>query len=703
MNAKNPDAGLSAVPIPAGPAGPLLWVRTALLLSFLIFIPYLLEQFEAPKGAVVRVLGLGLLATILASVRGLRRMRWQPLDGAVAGWLVVEILSTMLSVAPRLSLFGDTEQHEGLLTSLGLAGLYLAARWGPASPADLRTTLRVAIAAAVGASIYALFQVAGLDLWNWTRVAAFSAGVAFIRPFGTLGHPNLLGVVTSAVLAAVIPLVADDRRWRWLYAAAAVILGIATLLTMSRAAWLGTVAGGLVAGALLLFARATGRAVVPGASSARRRAGGLLVAALGVGVLLVLVATVAPLRERLSESLAPTGGTGRTRIEIWKSALACWWARPWLGQGPDTIAIVFPRFQTPEYWRFEWGGSVFHAHSIYLHALATRGALGFLAGTAWALALLLAAARAWRVSTAARGLLAALLALLAALAVAGAFGAIGVSGALLLVVASAAVASLAAQDTSATADTVPGALGGRPLQLGIAVAVLALVWSVGDLMAARAAFRSVIARADLRRPGNLEAAAVAADRSVSIKPFDDALARQRAETYVAIGMTLRVPGAALAVAEVSARQAIALAPLRAANHQTLCNVLMARALRGDTSVVPAAEAAYARGLELAPYHGRNMIQFAQEELYLRRPAAALAPARRAAALYPERAEALITLAKACLGVGDRAGARVALERASALDWPVGSDGKAQVKAMLDSIGAGSNAGRAGARQDSRGP
>ena len=683
MKVKKPGTRSGAEPIAGSLARPLSWVWAALVLSSLVFIPYALEQFEAPKAAVVRTLGVGLLVAMLGSVHSLRRVRWQPLDVAVAGWLVVETLSAVSSVAPRLSLLGDTEQHEGLATSLGLAGLYLATRWGPARPESLRATLRVAIGAAAGAGLYAILQVVGLDPLHWTRAAVYQTGGAFVRPCGTLGHPNLLGVVTSAALVAALPLAIEERRWRWLYAAGAALLAVATLLTLSRAAWLGVAGGGLVAGALSLLARAAGRTGAPSATRARSHARHLLVAAAGLGVLLVFVLAVSPLRERVSELLAPTGGTGRTRLEIWKSALAAWQARPWLGQGPDTFALVFPRFQTPAYWRLEWGVIPFHAHSIYLHALATRGILGLLAGLAWALALLLAARRAWQASSATRALLASFLALLVALAVAGAFGVLGVSGALLLVVASAAVVSLATQDERGAAGA--DGLGARPLQLGAIVAVLALFWSAGDLVASRAAFRSVMARADLRVPGALESAAAAADRSVSLRSLDDVLARQRAETYVGLGMVLRDPGAALGEAEASARRAVALAPLRAVNHQMLCNVLMGRALRGDTSGVPAAEAAFARGLELAPHDGLNMIQFAQEELLLGRPAAALGPARRVASLYPGRAEALMTLAQACLGVGDRAGARLALERASGLDWPAGSEGARRVQAMLDSV------------------
>src|SRR5207249_5671785 len=77
-------------------------------------------------------------------------------------------------------------------------------------------------------------------------------------------------------------------------------------------------------------------------------------------------------------------------------ALAAWRARPIVGQGPDLFEMTFPRFQTPIYWRYEWTGLPFHAHSIYLYTLATRGVIGALAALVWVAALTRAGANAWR-------------------------------------------------------------------------------------------------------------------------------------------------------------------------------------------------------------------------------------------------------------------------------------------------------------------
>src|SRR4029453_16885856 len=102
---------------------------------------------------------------------------------------------------------------EGLLTSLGLAGLYAAARRSSRDPRAVEDTLEVFVIAACLASLYALAQAAGLDPAPWRGTAEYGPGATFRRPFGPLGHPNLLGVVSAAALpVALIRVMTGSRR-----------------------------------------------------------------------------------------------------------------------------------------------------------------------------------------------------------------------------------------------------------------------------------------------------------------------------------------------------------------------------------------------------------------------------------------------------------------------------------------------------------
>src|SRR5262245_29948852 len=107
---------------PRAPLDPALLVaRIALAAAVLLFMPGLLEQFETAKAFAVRVLGIGLLGLLATRAPASRARGLLAMDVAVLAWLAVELAATAFSVNPLVSLVGDVEQHEGLLTSLGLA------------------------------------------------------------------------------------------------------------------------------------------------------------------------------------------------------------------------------------------------------------------------------------------------------------------------------------------------------------------------------------------------------------------------------------------------------------------------------------------------------------------------------------------------------------------------------------------------------
>lgn len=650
----------------------------------LVFAPGLLEQFEAPKAVLVRAFGFGVLAFIAATARGARGGRIQPLDLAVIAGLAVEAVTTVFSVAPRLSLFGDLEQHEGLFTSIGMAGIYAAGRFAPPDSRRTRTALTIGIAGAAVACLYAIAQAAGLDPFTWTQEALYGAS-GNTRPFGTLGHANLLGAVSAAALAASLPLIAWETPQTLALLLSSAALAVGTLLTLSRSAWLGALAGVLVG--LVLRGRAQSAQRERSKSTRTGSGTALRFAAIATAVA-VVVAVMAALgfgglvRQRAAELLAPGSGSARSRLEIWRAALACWRARPWLGSGPDTFLLVFPRFQTSEYWRFEWGSWPAHAHSIYLHLLATRGVAGIGAAAGLAVALLATARRTWRSSPNVRIPLASLLAAVAALAVAGAFGALGLGGAALLAVTLGTVASLsndegggASRASEPRARTVAWIVAG--LAFAACVPNFAGSWYGGR---ARSEWPLV---AD---PARAAAAGEAANHAVASDRWDDEIERVRARTFFAVARASASPLAPLVAAEASARRSIQLAPLRATNYEILGNVLMAKAVRGDSTARPAAEAAYDRCMKLAPRNAMAALEWANEELALGRVAEALAIARTMAELYPRVGLPQLMLAQASLAAGDLDVARSALQRARDGDWPASASGREWATSLLDSLG-----------------
>lgn len=620
-------------------------LRAALLFAALLFVPRLYESFETPKILAVRVLGLAALAGWLASAPWRRRP--SSFEWALLGWLAIEALATALSVSPRTSLLGDAYQLEGLATSAALAGLALGARAALADERAFARTGAVALAAAALACAYALFQVAGFDPLPWSRTAGYGAG--FVRPFGTLGHPNLLGVVSAAACAWAAALWLRRPHLRWLLGPAALLAALATLLTFSRAAWLGLAAGLAVVAAGTWLDRGARRPPL-------RTIAAAAAVVVAVAALFWLGGWSRLFSARAAELGQAGGETGASRVEIWTSALAMWRERPVLGQGPDTFEMVFPRVQTPGYWRIEWAGVPFHAHSVYLHTLATRGLAGALAGALLAAAVALAAARAWRAGGAARERAVLLAGGIAAIAVAGLAGAIGVNGALWLLVSAAAL------------DTAAGtAAAGAPRpRAAIAVALatgLAAAWWCWRVLGAS----HDVAYAERARAADPAGALVAAEHALSLVPGDDRALGLLADARLALGAARR-DAALVGAACEAAEAAIAAAPARAIHWQRLGAAHGTRALGGDAAAAAAMDSSFAHAERLAPYNVLPALEHARWWIVLGEPGRAIPLAREAVRLYPRESLPRTTLASALVASGRRDEARAELEAAMRGNW-----------------------------------
>jgi len=433
--------------------------------------------------------------------------------------------------------------------------------------------------------------------------------------------------------------------------------------------------------------------------------------AASVAIPLVLAIVLSPARrlivERVREMASPFAGPGNTRVDIWKTAWAMWRERALLGQGPDTFGIVFTRFQPAEFWRLEWNHVAWHAHSIYLHTLATRGVLGIVAAAGCTVSLGFALRAAWRRGGRARETVAPLAGALAALAVAGSSGALGIAGAVALTVLIAGAASQAVSIDPAVAPrgTAPARAPRRPggakapslgaWSAGLAAAAIALVASACDLNGLWAAgeARRWVDHGGLAAAagGEAEAGELAARAQVwgARAPWSDLVPRTASELLMTWAAGSSRPLELLRVAERSAREAVRRVPLRAANHRRLADVLGSEAMLGDSTRTAATEASFARAAALAPCDAFILLEWARDRLAMGNPWGALEPARRAVALYPDRGFALEILGEALLGVRDSTGARAAFERAVAGRWSEEPGARARASRLLEALGPGS--------------
>lgn len=402
-----------------------------LLVGPLLFSRWTPEPFESNKAGLLQLsailltaLGLSHAASAGASGRlplqgffsSIRSALGEPVTLGVVLLVFSGVVSTAWSLSPRSSFWGMPESEGGLTTLAAYAVVFFAVRWLYPVSRDAWPLLAASVAGGAGAAAYAVVQVVGLDPVRWERVSAVGA---FVRPFGTMAHPNVLAAYLAMALPAAIWLA--GRSWvagrlvrAGVLASAAAVMVFCIAVCLSRGGWLAS------GSAVLVLALGWRRA--------RRRPGRASLARLEVGVVILVAVALAValtgfgLWEAVAHRVPWRGDVGG-RPFIWRAAVAVFREHWWTGCGLDTFQLAFPKYRTPGFWQVEWGATPAKAHNEILHVLATQGLLGGLAVLLLGVGLVRGAVRAWRKAGGERtGFVASLSAAALAFGVQGLFG-----------------------------------------------------------------------------------------------------------------------------------------------------------------------------------------------------------------------------------------------------------------------------------------
>jgi O-antigen ligase/Flp pilus assembly protein TadD len=552
-----------------------------LALAALTVFPFSFDNFELPH-QVVLVLGA------LALSYGMREV---PRAFAVALALVVgaAVITTLTSRSSALS-------------TPGLFTLLVAASFGLVS---LDLSWRLVLWTTWPIAAWAFAQGLGLDPIEWGDAARWCGG---LRPFATFGHPTQLGVW----MAAVCVLAVDDavKRRSWPMGLTALLAAVTCGVTLSRAGWLA-----LAVGLLTLVALSP-----RGEKRVARVAAGFTAVALA---LVTLIAKGPAVLERLTHFfVAPT------RVQLWTTALAGFREHPMLGWGFDTFALVDQQFRHPDAWRYEWGGTAGHAHSLLPQMLATEGLLGLGA----ALVAVVVVLRAWRRHSPHRGALAVVLAL-------GAASMVTFFGIALTALGLAALVQ--------SLEGGPRLVLSRWLQVPVLLVAAVTVMMFGASVAARAKpMESVAAR---------------------LEPWNAQWPALQGEALERAGR--------LSEARQAYEHAQHLAPLGVFE----ANVGRVAARQGDGA---ASRAAFEQARRHAPLDGRIALDASEASARLGDVVFAEATLSPLLALYPSDGPAWLLLGRLRLQLGRVVEGRAALEASLAADWRDWPEGLGQARALL---------------------
>ncbi|MGB2696163.1 MAG: O-antigen ligase family protein [Dehalococcoidia bacterium] len=342
----------------------------------------------------------------------LARDRWPSLRVPTTLWLalgafvVINLLAFVFAIDWRSALFGQYLRYQGLATVLLYVLLFGVAVVAVRSPRDLRWLLIGLFAGAVGTSIYALMQKAGVAWWPDPLPD---------RPGSTVGQSNELGAfLVVAGSAAMFLVFTSNAIWqRALFAAGVVVMIAALAVTTSQSAYLAAGVVIILWGAAAVYWAVPALVLRPSAPAApkgrtrgerRRRSRGerdaaqeavapardmpslaalrvalvaFAAAPLLLGAIIILFVGL-PGREAVVDAYDTESVQGR--LNLWQLGIEMAADRPIVGHGQDAYSLLFASYRDSP----DLGGigtrnlGPESAHNFYVDLVANTGVLGLL-------------------------------------------------------------------------------------------------------------------------------------------------------------------------------------------------------------------------------------------------------------------------------------------------------------------------------------
>lgn len=605
------------------------------------------QPFELPKVVLVRaVVGLlapvGLIVSLHADARRfpLSSLRFLPIFWPVVALTGILILATTAAVDPALSLWGSYERGQGLLTQLAYLLLFVLVAGRLRTLAQARRLISALVWPAT-----ILVVLGSAQAFGWQPLPLLTDGRSPV--YATLGRSNFLGAYLALLLPLTLALRHTTSSGAQRMALSALFLGqLAVLgLTLARTAWV-TALVGLALFALLGWGS--------GLDKAWRRTAG---AALG------LLALSGPLAVGWLGQAEQ--GSGAARLAIWQATLDLVRQRPFLGYGPDSLLLVFPRVFPPELVYYH-GRQVFvdRAHNWLLDWAVTGGLLGLLAFLSVLATVIFVALRALREtkSSEKRLLLAGTLAAVGANltnnltsfdVTATATAAWLLMGLAVALAAPGPEMPAGSSRSQPVVSTAPGP--GRPLYPRLIAGLIALAVTVAALgpngrilladMSARRAELHALA-------GDWQRAATEAERAIAYWSLEPAyyhqLAGYRWQQAASASQAAQV---GLQEAEAALLAARALRPEDVGGWAELAEFYAAAARQFGADTRPLAHGAYRQALALAPRHATVYVAWGGLFLEEGDPEQAALLLREAVRLDSSHGLAYLLLAETELGLG----------------------------------------------------
>ena len=382
----------------------------AVIITPLFFNVYSSRVFEPDKLTTLRT-----VAVIMAAVWLVKQIEERAVGRQEVGFtwrtplvlptiftVVVYLLSTLLSVTPRVSFLGSYQRLQGTYTTLSYIVVFLIVLQGLRTRAQLDRLITVIIINSLPIALYGLIQRNGLDPLPWggdvqKRVAANMGNAIFVAAYLIMIFPLTVGRIAESFQAI---LTEEEANWADIPRAAGYIfIGAVELIAIWYAQSRGPLLGLIAASYFLFLLLALSSRTKLGAASALTI---VTIIALVVGFLAIVNVPNGPLQSlqyapwmgRLGSVFDFEGGTGRVRALIWKGMMDLILPhepirypdghpdpfnvlRPLVGYGPESVYVAYNNFYPPLLGHHESRtASPDRSHNETLDSLAITGLFG---------------------------------------------------------------------------------------------------------------------------------------------------------------------------------------------------------------------------------------------------------------------------------------------------------------------------------------
>lgn len=390
----------------------------ALVLAPLFFNSYSSRTFEPDKIALVRSIALIIATAWAVKLIEERGLRWEvvafnprhkfesfrqlPLALPVAALLAVTLLSTLLSLTPRISFWGSYTRLQGTYTTLAYLVVFAAVAVNLRRKEQVERLVNTVIYASLPVSLYGVMQRLRIDPLPWgedtsQRITSTLGNAIFIAAYLIMVVP-LTAMRIAQTFRAILREEAGLTR-NIILAAVYVFTGAMQLVAIwfsgSRGPWLGLLAGMFFWAILMSLAFRQKKVTL----------GILGLAGVAAAFLITLNIPNGPLESlRQTTSLGRLGrvfevqdGTSKVRVLIWKGAVDLILPhdpivypggrpdpfnllRPIVGYGPESMYVAYNRFYPAEIGQYEARTATpDRSHNETFDALVTTGVLGLVA------------------------------------------------------------------------------------------------------------------------------------------------------------------------------------------------------------------------------------------------------------------------------------------------------------------------------------